>query len=74
MGKHVPVTLFGVTALIAGGLSTSFPETLDKKLPDTLNQAKMDIDSWTFAYAPRGWEWIILKTEHQRLIFIATIF
>lgn len=41
VGQHAPVLLFGVTSVIAGGLSTSFPETLNKKLPDTVNQAKM---------------------------------
>ncbi|XP_065213734.1 organic cation transporter protein-like isoform X2 [Planococcus citri] len=41
-GKHAPVLLFGVIAVVAGGLSTSFPETLNKKLPDTLNQAKLE--------------------------------
>lgn len=42
VGKSAPVLLFGVMSIIAGGLATSFPETLDKKLPDTINQAKME--------------------------------
>lgn len=42
LGKHAPVLLFGVISVIAGGLGTSFPETLNKKLPDTLNQAKLE--------------------------------
>lgn len=48
MAEHAPVLLFGVTSVIAGGLSTSFPETLNKKLPDTVNQAKMVDDLWKY--------------------------
>lgn len=44
VGKHAPVLLFGVMSMIAGGLATSFPETFNKKLPDTVNQAKMAED------------------------------
>lgn len=41
VGKHAPVLLFGVISLIAGGLATFFPETYNKKLPDTMNEAKI---------------------------------
>lgn len=34
-----PVIVFGVFSLIGGLISLYFPETLNKKLPDTLEEA-----------------------------------
>lgn len=40
VSRHAPVLLFGAISLIAGVLSTFFPETYCKKLPDTVNETK----------------------------------
>lgn len=37
--KSLPLLLFGGTAFTSGILVLSFPETLDSKLPDSINEA-----------------------------------
>lgn len=41
-GEYTVVLLFGVVSISAGCLSIFFPETHNKELPDTLDQAKME--------------------------------
>lgn len=43
-GRYATAVLFGVVGILAGCLSTTFPETLNKKLPDTIEQAKFKDD------------------------------
>ena len=35
----IPLTVFGIAAFLGGLLSLSLPETLDKKLPETIEDA-----------------------------------
>nr|XP_018911326.1 PREDICTED: organic cation transporter protein-like [Bemisia tabaci] len=39
-GTYVPVLLFGAVSLTSGALAMLFPETLNQKLPDTVEDAK----------------------------------
>ncbi|XP_025207541.1 solute carrier family 22 member 21-like [Melanaphis sacchari] len=43
-GQYAPILLFGILSLIAGALSFFFPETKDKKLPDTVKQAEFVVE------------------------------
>uniref|UniRef100_A0A2S2PLV9 Solute carrier family 22 member 21 n=1 Tax=Schizaphis graminum TaxID=13262 RepID=A0A2S2PLV9_SCHGA len=43
-GQYVPILLFGILSITAGALSFFFPETKDKKLPDTVKQAEFVVD------------------------------
>lgn len=36
MGQAVPLVTFGVSAIVAGGLSLLLPETFNRKLPETI--------------------------------------
>lgn len=38
--EWLPSVLFGATAIIAGGLMMTTPETLNTKLPDTIKEAE----------------------------------
>ncbi len=40
VGRHVPLLTFGTAASLAGGLAVLFPETLNRKLPDTISEAE----------------------------------
>ncbi|KAK7602883.1 hypothetical protein V9T40_006857 [Parthenolecanium corni] len=44
-GTYATAVLFGVVSILAGCLATTLPETLNKKLPDTIEQAKFKDDS-----------------------------
>ena len=39
-GKAIPLTLFGVVIFVAGLLTLNLPETLGKKLPETIEDAE----------------------------------
>lgn len=39
MSEYLPMMLFGIFGLIAGVLSFKFPETHNRKLPDTIEEA-----------------------------------
>ena len=39
-GKAIPLTLFGVVTFVAGLLTLILPETLGKKLPETIEDAE----------------------------------
>lgn len=39
-GRALPMVLFGVTAIVAGGLAQVLPETKGRKLPDTIKDAE----------------------------------
>lgn len=43
-GDFGTAALFGIVGILAGFLSMTFPETLNKKLPDTIDQAKFKDD------------------------------
>lgn len=38
--QSLPLIMFGSSALLAGVLSLNFPETLNTKLPDTIEEAE----------------------------------
>lgn len=38
--EHLPFLMFGATAFIAGTLANFLPETLGRKLPDTVEEAE----------------------------------
>jgi OCT family organic cation transporter-like MFS transporter 4/5 len=38
-GKALPLAIFGITSVIAGLLCLFLPETLNQKLPDTVEDA-----------------------------------
>lgn len=42
-GVNAPIFLFSTTSLIAGVLSITFPETFEKKLPDTLKDVNKNV-------------------------------
>ena len=39
-GKAIPLTLFGIIMCVAGLLTLNLPETLGKKLPETIEDAE----------------------------------
>lgn len=39
-GRALPMVLFGITAIVAGGLAQILPETKGRKLPDTIKDAE----------------------------------
>ncbi|CAH1732788.1 solute carrier family 22 member 21-like isoform X2 [Aphis gossypii] len=43
-GQYVPILLFGILSITAGALSFFFPETKDRKLPDTVKQAEFEVE------------------------------
>lgn len=42
LGKSAPVLFFGIASICAGALTNFLPETWNRKLPDTVDQAKFD--------------------------------
>lgn len=40
-GQYVPILLFGILSTIAGATAFLFPETKDKKLPDTVREIEL---------------------------------
>ena len=40
MGRNAPILVFGVTAFIAGILALLLPETMNRKLPDTIDESE----------------------------------
>lgn len=40
-GQNVPILLFGIISTMAGTTAFLFPETKDKKLPDTVGQVEI---------------------------------
>jgi OCT family organic cation transporter-like MFS transporter 4/5 len=39
-GEYMPMTLFGVAALLAAALTMTLPESKNIKLPDTIDEAE----------------------------------
>lgn len=75
LGKSAPVLFFGITSIFAGVLTPLLPETLNRKLPDTVDQAKFD-DSDTETWIKVYMSWLNHFVEHtcyslekQKLIF-----
>ena len=38
-GRAIPLTLFGIAMFVAGLLTLTLPETLNRKLPETIDDA-----------------------------------
>ncbi|KAL8581702.1 hypothetical protein ACOMHN_043120 [Nucella lapillus] len=54
MGRALPLVIFGALALAAGLLALCLPETLHRKLPDTILEAATFTRKYVPAEAPRG--------------------
>ena len=40
IGRNAPILVFGVTAFVAGTLALFLPETMGRKLPDTIDESE----------------------------------
>ena len=49
--KAIPLTVFGAASFIGGLLSIALPETVNKKLPDTIEEAH-HFDRYSFNTTP----------------------
>lgn len=46
LGPQVPLAVFGISAVLAGILTLFLPETMNRKIPDTLEEGKQIKCDW----------------------------
>ena len=69
--KSIPLTVFGAAAFIGGLLSITLPETVNKKLPDTIVEAHHFERYGYFNYNPL--EYVRLCFDQNVLFYISLL-